>query len=163
MPARAHHSAIVVRDIEASLRFWRDGVGFEVMMDRYFDGDWSALFVAPSNRLRSVFLGDPARRDAGIVELVRFGDGDGDGDGDDLAADDLVADEAPPAFPVTRPGFFLLSCYVDVDIVLGRLRTLGLGGPPRRIVVPGLGGAVPMATVVDPDGVLVELVGRPAT
>jgi catechol 2,3-dioxygenase-like lactoylglutathione lyase family enzyme len=152
MPARVHHSAIVVRDVDASLRFWRDGVGFEVMMDRYFDGDWSALFVAPSNRLRSVFLGDPARADGGIVELVQFGEADEPRPTEPVAA----------PFPATRPGFFLLSCYVDVDVVLGRLRTLGLGGPPRRIAVPGPGGAVQMATVVDPDGVLVELIGIPA-
>ena len=41
--ARVHHSAIVVRDVEASLRFWRDGIGFAVMMDRHFDGDWPTL------------------------------------------------------------------------------------------------------------------------
>ncbi len=148
MTTRLHHSAIVVRDVEASLRFWRDGVGFAVMMDRYFDGDWSALFVAPANRLRSVFLGDPARPDAGIVELVQF-DGTGALTNDDTAA----------VLPATRPGFFLLSCHVDVDVVLGRLQTLGLGGHPRRIVVPGPRGPVEMATVIDPDGVLVELVG----
>jgi catechol 2,3-dioxygenase-like lactoylglutathione lyase family enzyme len=151
MPTRAHHSAIVVRDVEASLRFWRDGVGFEVMMDRYFDGDWSALFVAPANRLRSIFLGDSARPGTGIVELVQFDEG--------VTA--VPAEKVSPAFPVTSPGFFLLSCYVDVDVVLGRLRELDLGGPPRRIVVPGRGGAVQMATVVDPDGVLVELIGQP--
>jgi glyoxylase I family protein len=103
--------------------------------------------------LRSIFLGDSARPGAGIVELVQFVG----------SAEDLPAEQAPTAFPVTSPGFFLLSCFVDVDVVLGRLRALGLGGPPRRIVVPGRGGAVQMATVVDPDGVLVELIGQPDT
>jgi glyoxylase I family protein len=149
--ARAHHSAIVVRDVDASLRFWRDGIGFQVMMDRYFDGDWSALFVAPANRLRSVFLGDPERADAGIVELVQF-----DGFG-------TLPVEPPTArLPATTPGFFLLSCYVDVDEVLARLDGLGLGGQPRRIVVPSSRGDVEMATVVDPDGVLVELIAAHA-
>jgi catechol 2,3-dioxygenase-like lactoylglutathione lyase family enzyme len=68
--ARVHHSAIVVRDVEASLRFWRDGIGLDVTMDMLFDGDWSTLFGAPANRLRSIFLGDLARTDAGIVELI---------------------------------------------------------------------------------------------
>jgi catechol 2,3-dioxygenase-like lactoylglutathione lyase family enzyme len=68
--ARVHHSAIVVRDVEASLRFWRDGIGLDVTMDMHFDGDWSTLFGAPANRLRSIFLGDLARTDAGIVELI---------------------------------------------------------------------------------------------
>ena len=69
MTARVH-SAIIVRDVEESLRFWRDGIGFEVMMDMHFDGDGSTQFGAPANRPRSIFLGDPARPDAGIVELI---------------------------------------------------------------------------------------------
>lgn len=150
MTARVHHSAIVVRDVDASLRFWRDGLGFAVMMDMHFDGDWGTLFDGPENRLRSVFLGDPARADAGIVELVQFRAGDANG-------------EIPAGRGVPAPGFFLLSCYVEIETVLERLAGLGLGGPPRRIAVPAPGGAaVRMATVVDPDGVLVELIGIPA-
>jgi hypothetical protein len=56
----------------------------------------------------------------------------------------------------------LLSCYVDVEATLARLSALALGGDPRRIAVPGPNGAaVQMATVRDPDGVLVELIGIP--
>ena len=66
--------------------------------------------------------------------------------------------------PAAEPteGFFLLSFYVgDVDEVLERLATLGLGGDVRRIELPATDGAgVGMATVRDPDGVLVELIGR---
>ncbi len=151
MTGRVHHSAIVVRDLEASLGFWRDGVGLATMMDTEFDGDWVRLFGAPSQRLRSIFLGDPARPDAGIVELVQF-----------LGATDSDGDGASPR-PANAVGFFLLSCYVDVDAVLDRLRGLGLGGAPRRITVPGRGADVHMATVVDPDGVLVELIGVPGS
>jgi len=50
---------------------------------------------------------------------------------------------------------------LTVAVVLARLVALGLGGEPRRIVVPAPGGDVQMATVVDPDGVLVELIGLP--
>ena len=143
--AHVHHSAIVVRDVEASLRFWRDGIGLAVLMDHTFDGAWGDLFAARSDRLRSVFLGDPSRADAGIVELVVFDGG---------------AEAAAPARPPAA-GFFLLSLFVDVDAVLERLHDLGLGGAPRRISVPAPGGAVAMATVRDPDGVLVELIGMP--
>jgi catechol 2,3-dioxygenase-like lactoylglutathione lyase family enzyme len=154
MTARVHHSAIVVRDIDASLRFWRDGIGCEVMMDMHFDGDWPTLFGAPANRLRSVFLGDPARGDAGIVELVQFVES-----GPGQAAPHRSSRSTVPA--PAGSGFFLLSCYVDVDAVLARLAALGLGGEPRKIGVPGPVGSEPvaMATVVDPDGVLVELIG----
>ena len=55
-----------------------------------------------------------------------------------------------------------MSLFVEVDAVLDRLRALGLGGEPRRIAVPSPGGAVQMATVRDPDGVLVELIGVPS-
>jgi len=145
--AHVHHSAIYVRDVDASLRFYRDGLGLQVLMDHEFDGDWRTLFDAPSDRLQSVFLGDPDSPAAGIVELVAFA---GDVTGDDGAA----PTPAPP-----RPGFFLLSFFVDVDATLNRLASVGLDGPARRIQVPAPGGDVEMATVRDPDGVLVELVG----
>ncbi len=148
MSARVHHSAIVVRDVDASLRFWRDGIGFIVMTDMEFDGGLRPPFGGPSDRLRSIFLGDPARADAGIVELVQF----------------VPAPTSPPTVPAPSAGagFFLLSCYVDVDATLARLTALGLGGEPRRITVPGpRDTVVQMATVVDPDGVLVELIGIP--
>jgi catechol 2,3-dioxygenase-like lactoylglutathione lyase family enzyme len=150
-PARVHHSALVVRDLDASLRFWRDGIGCREIMDMEFDGDWATLFDGPAQRLRSIFLGDPARVDGGIVELVQFVTG--------APADSVPLDVAADRGPVL-PGFFLLSCYVDVATVLERLRGLGLGGTPRRITV-GPDDNVQMATVVDPDGVLVELIGIP--
>jgi glyoxylase I family protein len=134
---KLHHAAIVTTDIDAGLRFWRDGLGFEVQMDTSFEGDWPALFDAPSDRLRSVFLGDPASPDAGVVELVDFGD--------------------VPSGPVVgapTTGFFLLSVYCAVDEVLARLADLGLGGQPRRIESYG----VTMVVVTDPAGVRVELI-----
>jgi glyoxylase I family protein len=141
-----HHSALCPRDMAASLRFYRDGLGLQVLMDHEFDGAWGALFEARSDHLHSVFLGDPARADGGIVELVAFDGGT-----------DAGLDAGPPA-----TGFFLLSIYVDVDATLIRLRALGLGGEPRSIEVPGLNGPVAMATVRDPDGVLIELVDATA-
>jgi catechol 2,3-dioxygenase-like lactoylglutathione lyase family enzyme len=141
-----HHSAIHVRDVDASLRFYRDGLGLRVLMDREFDGDWGTLFGAPAERLRSVFLGDPSAPASGIVELVAF-------DGAGAAEADGNAPEA------RRAGFFLLSFFVEVDDTLTRLSELGFDGPASRIRVPGPEGEVEMATVRDPDGVLVELVG----
>jgi catechol 2,3-dioxygenase-like lactoylglutathione lyase family enzyme len=145
--AHVHHSAVYARDVDASLRFYRDGLGLQVLMDHEFDGDWPTLFDAPGERLRSVFLGDPDSPDAGIVELVAFA-GDHTGDHGDAPT------PAPP-----RPGFFLLSFFVDVEATLNRLASVGLDGLARRIQVPAPGGDVEMATVRDPDGVLVELIG----
>lgn len=67
--AKVHHSAIVTRDVEASLVFWRDGLGLDVLMDETFDGPWPELFGWGSTTLRSVFLGDASA--AGVrVELI---------------------------------------------------------------------------------------------
>lgn len=139
---KVHHSAIVTTDLDASLRFWRDGLGFAVQMDSEFEGDWPALFDAPSGRLRSVFLGDPAHPDAGIVELVDLGP---------------VPAGGAPGEPTT--GFFLLSVYCAVDEALARLADLGLGGEPRRIASYG----VTMVVVTDPNGVRVELIDLPGS
>lgn len=135
-----HHAAICSRDVEASLRFWRDGLGFIVMMDHVFEGDWPTLFEAKSTSLRSIFLGDPAYPDSGIVEIVDFGT--------DLA---LPAAHAGPVL-----GFLLVSVFTDVSAALERLAALGMGGPPRRTVTAG----VEMAVVHDPSGVRVELIDR---
>jgi catechol 2,3-dioxygenase-like lactoylglutathione lyase family enzyme len=67
-----HHTAIVTADVERSMRFWCDGLGFAELFDHTFTGDWPTLFGATTDRLRSVFLGDPTAPDTGIVELVQF-------------------------------------------------------------------------------------------
>jgi catechol 2,3-dioxygenase-like lactoylglutathione lyase family enzyme len=138
-----HHSAICVADLEESLRFWRDGIGFEILMDQRFEGDWQTLLHAPTGSLRAVFLGDPANPASGIVELV-----------DIEATGRLYATNGP-----AKAGFLLLSVMTDVAGTLERLSRLGLGDTPRRITVAG----IEMAVVVDPDGVLVELVGAEAS
>ena len=143
VPGGIHHSVVVVRDLEASLRFYRDGVGLDLLRDRQVEGDWPDLFEAPSRRVRAVFLGDAGVPDdhAGVLELNVF-------DGD-------VPAGPPPSPP--RTGFFLLSFFVDVEATLSRLAALGLGGPPRRVTQPTPRGPVTLATVRDPDGLLVLL------
>src|ERR1019366_3569493 len=80
---KIHHSAICTRDIDASVRFWRDGLGFVQQMDQTFEGDWPTLFQARAPELRSVFLGDPADTTGGLVELVEFPTGIDDGTPDE--------------------------------------------------------------------------------
>lgn len=140
--AKVHHSAIVTRDVEASLVFWRDGLGLEVLMDETFEGPWPELFGASSAKLRSLFLGEGDEPDSGIVELV-----DVEGTAPAVAT--------PPAPAV---GFFLVSLYADLDNVLPRLAALGVGGEPTVQAV----GPVRLAVVRDPNGVRVELMDSPA-
>jgi glyoxylase I family protein len=142
-----HHSAIVTADVERSMRFWRDGLGFAELFDHTFTGDWPTLFGARTDRLRSIFLGDPNSPDTGIVELVVF-------DG---------ARAAPPASNGPAIGFFLLSLQRDVDATLEGLAQLGFDDGVRRISMPAPGGkTVDMAVITAPDGVRVELIGPPA-
>jgi catechol 2,3-dioxygenase-like lactoylglutathione lyase family enzyme len=139
-----HHTAIVTSDVELSLRFWRNGLGFRELFDHTFTGDWPTLFGAQTDRLRSIFLGDPSMPDTGIVELVVF-------------------DGAKPALPAIQGpalGFFLLSLQRDVDSTLAGLAQLGFDDGVRRISMPAPGGrTVPMAVITAPDGVRVELIG----
>jgi glyoxylase I family protein len=139
-----HHTAIVTADVERSKRFWCDGLGFTELFAHTFTGDWPTLFNARTDRLRSVFLGDPATPDTGIVELVQF---------DDVPAGAQTPDE--PAL-----GFFLLSLERDVDTTLAGLAALGFDDGVRRIDMPAPDGkTVAMAVITAPDGVRVELIG----
>lgn len=136
--ARVHHSAVCTTDIDTSLRFWRDGLGFELLMDHEFEGDWPHLFDGPTNKLRSVFLGDPNDPEAGILELVEF-----------IGAEpnERLADQ-PLAV-----GFFLVSVFTPLDDAIASLEAAGFG-IEREITVSG----VRMAVARDPNGVLIELV-----
>jgi catechol 2,3-dioxygenase-like lactoylglutathione lyase family enzyme len=141
-----HHTAIVTADAERSMRFWCDGLGFTELFDHTFTGDWPTLFNARTDRLRSIFLGDPNTPDTGIVELVQFDD------------------TGPVAPPSDEPvfGFFLLSLERDVDATLAGLAGLGFDEGVRRIEMPAPGGkTVAMAVITAPDGVRVELIGPP--
>ena len=116
----------------------------DLLQDRHVEGDWPGLFDAPSRHVRAVFLGDPGIPDdhAGVLELNMF-------DGD------VPAGPPPPSPP--RTGFFFLSFFVDVEATLSRLAALGLGGSPRRVTQSTPRGPVNLATVRDPDGLLVLL------
>jgi catechol 2,3-dioxygenase-like lactoylglutathione lyase family enzyme len=141
--AAIHHAVMVVRDLEASLRFYRDGIGLDLLQDRHVEGDWPGLLDAPSRGLRAVFLGDARVPDdhAGVLELNVF--------------DDDVPAGPPPSPP--RTGFFLLSFFVDVEATLSRLAALGLGGPPRRVTQATPNGPITIAAVRDPDGLRILL------
>lgn len=143
---RVHHTGIIAADIDRSLRFYRDGIGLSVLSDiPVLEGNWPAVFGVGSTRARSINLGDPQNREAGVLELLEFEGG------------------SPTAAHAGTPtnGFLLVSFLgVDIDAVLGRLDVLGVQ-PVARIEAASPQARFEMATVRDPDGVLVELVGPP--
>ncbi|MFN8031681.1 MAG: VOC family protein [Mycobacterium sp.] len=135
-----HHAGVCVTDLEESLRFYRDGLGLTVLADKALQADLERLLGVRTEAVRTVFLGDAAHPDSGIIELL------------DLGVPGIAA--GPPQRGAPARGVFLLSVQVDVVAVLSRLAGMGLGGTPRTMPTPGGGMA---ATVTDPDGVMVEL------
>jgi catechol 2,3-dioxygenase-like lactoylglutathione lyase family enzyme len=114
------------------------------LTDREVEGDWPTLFDGPSRLSRVVFLGDRDVPDvfAGVLELNAF-----------------IGGDVPTGRPIGPPraGLFMVSFFVDVEATLKRLADLGLGGAPRRVEQSTPGGPISIATVRDPDGVLVLL------
>lgn len=144
MSGAIHHSVIVVRDLEKSFRFYRDGLGLDVLLDQEVEADYPTLLDGPGRRMRVVFLGDRTVPDvrAGVLELASF-----------LERDvEPGRTQGPP-----NAGLFLISFFVDVEATLTKLHELGLGGPPRRITQSTPNGLAQIATVRDPDGVVVLL------
>jgi catechol 2,3-dioxygenase-like lactoylglutathione lyase family enzyme len=135
-----HHAGVCVRDMDQSLRFYRDALGLAVLTDKTLEADLEMLLGVRTRAVRTVFLGDAEHTDSGIVELL------------DLGLSGIAASAPQSGLPAR--GVFLLSFQVDVPAVLTALAELSLGGTPRTMPTPGGGLA---ATVTDPDGVMVEL------
>jgi catechol 2,3-dioxygenase-like lactoylglutathione lyase family enzyme len=135
-----HHTVIRVEDMDRSIAYWRDGVGLDLLMDGDFEGDWPTLFNAPSNVLRSVFLGERGR-DGGILELVDFG----------------TPGRRQPPGEMTDLGLMLVAFQCAVDPVLSRLEALGFDAPLREVTVPSARGPVRIVLLEDPNGVRFEL------
>lgn len=140
-----HHTCLSTADMELALRFYRDGLGLSVLADFTLDADLDALLRRPTRKVRVVFLGDSDSPQAATLELLTIDE------------PDLPAESAQPGR--AQRGLFLLSFQVDVPATLARLAELGLGGEPRTMRSPG--GIT--ASVVDPDGVVVELLSGPVS
>jgi glyoxylase I family protein len=132
------HATVFVRDADRSLRFYVDGLGLEVIVDRERDGPYDELLGVESTHLRVMICGDRNRPEVGRVELLTFAE--------------PVPDGPPPTAPAT--GSVILAFLVDLEAVLPAL--LENGATHLRRATLRRGTAV--ATVRDPDGVQVELI-----
>ena len=135
-----HHATLFVADPDRSLRFYRDGLGFDLFADVTVEGDWPTLFGVESTTLRVLVLGQPDTPDSGRLELA-----------------------APvPPLPAALPhvgagaGTTMLAFYVDLGATLALLSEYGASDVRESKLRNG----TPIATVRDPDGVLVELIER---
>lgn len=135
------HVGLCPADFEASLRFYTAGIGLTVKFDVTLEMDMTGLLGVKTEKVRTLFLADSDAPDASSLELLDLGDG--------------AAAAEPPRSGLPQRGLTLISFHVPVKDTLARLAELGLGGEPRVVPTPRGGFA---ATVVDPDGVIVELV-----
>jgi len=90
----------VVRDLEASLRFYRDGLGLDLLQDRQVEGDWPDL---STRRAAACARSSPAtrefRRPRRVLEAQRV---------------PTVTSRRGRRLAARTGGFFLLSFFVDV-------------------------------------------------
>ena len=68
-----HHAGICVADIDEALRWYRDGVGLNVLVDKVIEADLVSLLGVHTRRVRTVFRGATDQPDGGIVELLDLG------------------------------------------------------------------------------------------
>lgn len=141
MSLRFTHLGICVSDVEASLAFYRDALGFELASELEVKGEPSdTLLRLRDVALRAVYL----RRDGLTIELLHY------------ASPGHVGDGAPRA--MNALGLTHLSFRVpDLDAIVSDLEERGFPVlKDTRVDNPALHARVVFAT--DPDGTLVELV-----
>jgi len=141
---RFSHLGLCVADLDASLRFYRDALGFRERTRLEVSGALAErLLQLQSLQLEAVYL----ERDGLRLELLHFASPGHTGE--------------PNARPMNGLGLTHLSLRIsDVDAVLGRV--LDAGGrvlEETRMDAPG--GAVVAVFILDPDGTRIELVQSP--
>ena len=90
VPGGRHHSVVAVRDLEVSLRSYRDGIGLDLLRDRQVEGDWPDLLDAPLVHDLGAG-GDDGSQFAAVDDLGGAGGGVAGEPGDLLDADPAVA------------------------------------------------------------------------
>jgi glyoxylase I family protein len=139
------HVGICVSDVERSIAFYRDALGFEEVHDLRVEGEPSdTLLRLRGVRLHAVFL----QRDALRIELLHF------------ASPRSPAEPAPRA--MNDLGFTHLSVVVaSIDEALPRLEQAG--AVIERDTLIEMGGRTVAGMIRDPDGLLIELILRDPT
>ena len=140
------HIGICVTDMERSLRFWRDGLGFQVLREFEFRGSsWRRILELDELELRSKIM----RRDHMTLELLHF-----------LKPAHVGAAERRP---MNQLGFTHIAIWVsDLEAAAELVRAHGgaiIQSTHTSFDHPKLQGRWVMGT--DPDGVRVELLQYP--
>lgn len=142
------HINIVVRDLERSVRFYCDVLGFTKTKEAYLEGEWIERFVGLRGvKARAVFVVAPDGEPR--IELLQY-----------FAPEGVAREEN------SRPNTIGLRHFAlrvdDIGAMVGKLRAAGvtvLSEPVR--VPPGVvqhdAGEKTLVYFLDPDGVILEL------
>lgn len=154
MEFRYSHIGLCVSDLEAALRFYCDGLGFERRNEMDIKGN-DHLFELPDPRFKAVYVSHGSL----VLELLRFNSPN--------------ETTATGVRPLNRPGFTHLALEVD-DIDDVRERIIRFGGTARdstrtyvRVDSIDFGeeraDGFSMLMCTDPDGNRMELVKSPGS
>ena len=143
-----HHVAIHVEDMDRMLTFYRDLLGFEVIMEQDAEGEkLEELVQIPQSRLRGVLLriGRPRPGDSQTLELIQY-----------YTPKPRKLDRALPDVGTMHIAFFA----DDVPAVYEKLKAAGVpfNCPPQHYTSGPLAGWT-ITYLQDPEGNTLELVG----
>lgn len=140
------HGGITVKDMEASLKFYRDGLQLEVEFDVINSADYLRTVVAmPFSEIRIVYLRIP---NSGFVELLEYRG---------------VERHSASARPADFGGGHLCLYVDDIEAISARMQKLGYSSRSDRpvdiVAGPNIGAKV--IYMIDPDGYFIELFQKP--
>jgi len=138
------HVGICVSDLERSVRFYCDALGFELVQSHTVGEEFGRLMELDDVVLQSRFL----RRDGVSIELLHFDSPGHTGDG--------------VRRPMNQLGLTHLSLRVrDVDVVATAIESLGGTMMAETRTTFGSSDALDFVCCTDPDGVRIELMHLP--